>query len=100
VTWWAIIAVGLGTLAMRAAGPVLVGHIRLREDVQRILVLAAVALLGALIAISTFVKDGHLQVDARAAGVGVAAVLLWRRAPFPVVVIAAAVTAALIRALP
>lgn len=54
------------------------------------------ALFSALIAVQTFVADGELQIDARAAGVAAAAVAVWRKAPFVlVVVIAMAVTAAI-----
>ena len=42
---------------------------------------------------------GSFTIDARLPAVGVAAILVWRRAPFPVVVIAAAATAAALRAL-
>jgi hypothetical protein len=46
------------------------------------------------------VGDGHrLVVDARVPALAVAAILVWRRAPFLVVVLAAAGTAALLRAL-
>jgi hypothetical protein len=40
-----------------------------------------------------------LVLDARTPALAVAAVLVWRRAPFLVVVLAAAATAALLRAL-
>jgi hypothetical protein len=41
----------------------------------------------------------RLALDARAAALAVAAVLVWRRAPFLLVVLAAASTAALLRLL-
>ena len=60
-----------------------------------------VALLAALIAVQVFAtgdRDGqHLTIDARAAGLGVAAVALLLRAPFLLVVVLAALTAALLR---
>jgi hypothetical protein len=46
----------------------------------------------------TFGADRALVLDARAAGVGVAAVAAWRRAPFPVVIVLAAVVTAALRA--
>jgi branched chain amino acid efflux pump len=56
-------------------------------------------LLAALIGIQSL-GDGHrLVLDARMPALGVAAVLVWRRAPFLAVVLAAAATAALLRAL-
>ncbi|HXA41759.1 MAG TPA: hypothetical protein VNV65_02480 [Candidatus Solibacter sp.] len=57
----------------------------------------AIVLLAALIATQTFPSSHSVVVDARAAGLVVAAVAVTLRAPFLVVVAAAAVTAALIR---
>ena len=42
-------------------------------------------------------EDGTVTLDARAAGVGVAVVALMLRAPFLLVVVLAAATAALVR---
>jgi branched-subunit amino acid transport protein len=61
--------------------------------------LVAVPLLAALILVQTLGDGRRLVVDARAPALAVAAVLVWRRAPFLVVVLAAAATAALLRAL-
>jgi hypothetical protein len=58
-----------------------------------------VALLFALFAVQAFTSGRALAFDARVAAVAVAAVLLWRRAPFIVVVVAAAGVAAALRAL-
>lgn len=67
-----------------------------RPTISRITTLLPVALLGALVATQTFTSGGQLVLDARVVGLGAAALLLWRRAPFLVVVIAgAAVTAGL-----
>jgi len=54
-------------------------------------------LLAALIAVQTFSDGRSLVIDARAAGLAVAAVAVWRRWPFLVVVALAAVTTALVR---
>ena len=56
-------------------------------------------LLAALILTQTLGDGQHLVLDARVPALAVAAVLVWRRAPFLVVVLAAAATAALLRAL-
>lgn len=64
-----------------------------------IVALVTVALLAGLVATQTLDGGGHLVIDARAAGLTVAAVALWRRAPFILVVILAAATAALLRPL-
>ncbi|HEV1998453.1 MAG TPA: AzlD domain-containing protein [Candidatus Dormibacteraeota bacterium] len=61
--------------------------------------LLPVALLAALIATQTFSSGRSLTLDARAVGLGVAAVAVVLRAPFLVVVAAAAITTALMRLL-
>ena len=97
MTWTAIVVVGLGTYAMRAAGPVVLGGRTFPPHAQRALTLLAVALLAALIAIATVGKGQELHVDARLAGVGVALVAVALRMPFVVVIAVAALTAALLR---
>ena len=52
-----------------------------------------------LVAVQTLNSGGELVVDARVPAMAVAGVLVWRRAPFLVVVFAAAGTAALLRLL-
>ncbi|MGN8550959.1 UNVERIFIED_CONTAM: AzlD domain-containing protein [Microbacterium sp. SLM126] len=64
---------------------------------MRIADLLTVALLAALVAVQTFGDGQAIVVDARVPAVLVAAGLLLLRAPFLVVVAAAALTAALLR---
>jgi hypothetical protein len=68
-----------------------------RPTVARVADQIPVALLAALVAVQVFAEDGALTLDARALGLGVAAVLLLVRAPFLVVVFGAALVAALAR---
>jgi branched-subunit amino acid transport protein len=99
MSWSALLALCAISYALKTSGPVLAGGRRLGPQVRQTLDLVAVPLLAALILVQTL-GDGHrLVLDARAPALGVAAVLVWRRAPFLVVVLAAAVTAALLRAL-
>ncbi len=66
--------------------------------VRRVTGLLPVALLTALVVVQTFASTGHgLTVDARAAGLTVAVVALLLRAPFIVVGLLAALTAAGLR---
>jgi branched-subunit amino acid transport protein len=58
-----------------------------------------VALLAALVGVSTLGDGRGLVVDARLAGVAVGAALVWRRAPVLVVIVGAGATAALLRAI-
>lgn len=57
-----------------------------------------VALLVALVAVQTFTSSEGIAFDARVPALAVAALLFWLRAPYIVVVIAAAATAAVLRA--
>lgn len=56
-----------------------------------------VGLLAALVVTQTFAAGSSLTIDARLGAVVVAAIALWLRAPFIVVVILGAATAALLR---
>ncbi|MDQ1484225.1 MAG: hypothetical protein QOF35_2301 [Actinomycetota bacterium] len=68
--------------------------------VSRVTAMLPVALLSALVAVQTFTSGGSgLTLDARAAGLAVAVGALLLRAPFLVVVVLAAATAAILRAL-
>lgn len=96
-TWVIVLAVGAGTMAIKAAGPVLLGGRALPAPVQSVVALLAPALLAALVATTTFASGQSLVVDARVAGVGVAVVALLLRAPVLVVVLLAAAAAAIVR---
>ena len=99
--WACVIAVGLATVALKAAGPVLAGDRDLlaRGVRGRVVELVGPALLAALVATQAFAAEERLVLDERGAGLLAAAVALLLRAPILVVVLAAAVTAALLRAI-
>jgi hypothetical protein len=97
--WLIVVAIGAGTMAIKAAGPVLLGGRALPDGVARVVALLAPALLAALVATAAFASDGELVVDARAAGLAVAAGAIALRAPVLLVVVLAAATAALVRLL-
>jgi uncharacterized membrane protein len=97
---WAIVAaIGFGTMALKAAGPVVLGERPLPPRMQSVVALLAPALLAALVATATFGTGQELRLDARIIGVGVAAVALLMRAPVLLVVILAAASAAAARLL-
>ncbi len=95
--WLIVLAVGVGTMAIKAAGPVLLGGRPLPTTVQRVVALLAPALLAALVATAAFASGNDLVLDARAVGLAVGAVALMLRAPVLAVVIVAAAAAALVR---
>jgi branched-subunit amino acid transport protein len=93
----AILTLAVGTYTMRLAGVVLRDRLELSDHLQRLLPMAAAALLAALALTATLMEGAELAGIARPAGVAMGAVLAWRKMPFVVVVIAAAGTAALLR---
>jgi branched-subunit amino acid transport protein len=93
-----IAVLAAGTYAIRATGIILRDRIVLPAWLAAVLPVAATTLLAALVATAVFTDSGHLSLGiARPAGVLVGVLLVWRKAPFAVVVLAAAVTAALLR---
>ncbi|MFJ8112618.1 AzlD domain-containing protein [Streptomyces sp. NPDC096132] len=93
-----ILALAVGTYAFRLVGPALHGRVELPARMQELLSAGAVVLLVALLATGALTEAGGFAGWARPAGVLVGAVLAWRRAPFAVVVLGAAVTAGVLRA--
>jgi branched-subunit amino acid transport protein len=99
MTWAVLLALCGASYALKAVGPLLAGGRQLGPGMRRALELVAVPMLAALIVVQTL-GDGHrLVLDARVPALAVAALLAWRRAPFLVVVLASAATAALLRAI-
>jgi branched-subunit amino acid transport protein len=100
--WLAVLGAGLGCYLLKLAGLSIPPQVLEHPVVSRIADLIPVALLAALVAVQTFSStDGstgpNLTLDARAAALGLAVVLLLLRAPFLVVVFGAALFAALLR---
>jgi branched-subunit amino acid transport protein len=98
-TWTTIAGLAVATVAIKAAGPVVLGGRDLPAWGLKLIALVAPALLGALVAVETFGREKDLVIDARLAGVAVAAVLLAARLSVIWAGVAAAVVAALVRAL-
>lgn len=98
-TWIAIGVTALGCYVVKLIGLLVPAGALERPLVRRLAALLPVALLAALTAQQTF-GDGHaLVLDARVAGVAAAAVALVLRAPFLLVVAAAVVVTAGVRAM-
>ena len=98
-TWATIAGLAVATAAIKAAGPVALGGRDLPEWAIRLIALVAPALLGALVVVETFGKGKDLVIDARLAGVAAAAAVLAARLSVLWAVGAAAVVAALVRAI-
>lgn len=97
--WGAVLLAGAACLAIKLAGHVLPEHWLARPAVARVAALVTVALLAALVGVQTAADGGRLVLDARLPALAVAAVALALRAPFVVVVLLAALTAAGLRLL-
>lgn len=94
-----IVALAAGTYGLRVAGVLLRDRLQLPGWARLLLPVGAAALLAALAATAALTEAGNFAGYARPAGVLVGLVLAWRRAPFVLVVVAAAGTTALLRLL-
>jgi hypothetical protein len=96
--WLVVASVGLGTVAIKAVGPVLMGGRPLPARATGLVELLAPALLGARGATPALGDGRALVFDERLIGLAVAGIALWRKAPMLVVIVAAAGATALARA--
>ncbi|NYD42345.1 AzlD domain-containing protein [Nocardioides panaciterrulae] len=97
VAWVTVLGAGIGCYLLKLAGLAVPPRVLDHPAVERVADLIPVALLAALVAVQVLSTGHELVVDARLAGLVVAVGLLLLRAPFLVVVVAAALTAALLR---
>lgn len=97
--WFLIGVLSVVAYALKAVGFVVVGGRTMPQVIDRCLSLIPASLLAALVVKDTFTVANDLVVDARAAGLVVAGLAVWRRAPFIVVVVAAMAATAVVRAL-
>lgn len=95
--WIGVLAAAAGCYLLKLLGLSVPHGVLERPTVRRIAALLPVALLAALVGVQTFADGAAVMVDARLAGLAVAVVALLLRAPFLVVVLAAALTTALLR---
>jgi hypothetical protein len=100
MTLWTTVLLASGlSFALKLLGYVVPHQVLDGVMVSRVTAMLPVALLSALVAVQTFTAPGGgLTLDARAAGLAVAIAALMLRAPFLVVLILAAATAAILRA--
>lgn len=94
-----LVVLATGTYVMKSAGPLVLGGRRLPPSAQSLVDLLPAALLASLTLVSTFSVGERLVLDARMVGLTVAAIALWRRLPFVMVVVLASMATALLRLL-
>lgn len=95
--WIVVTAVGIGTILIKASGPVVLGGRQLPPRLTAVVASLAPALLAALVVTAGVATGSQLVADARLIGLAAAAVVLVARAPVLVVVIAAAAASAVAR---
>ncbi len=98
MSWTAIAILAAGAYLLKAFGVIVLGRAGLHERIVEVVGLLPAALLAGIVVLQTVVTGTTLVVDARAAGVAVGAIAAWRRAPLPLVLVVAAATTALVRA--
>jgi len=98
-TWIAVLATAAGCYTLKLAGLTVPQRLLASPRVRRFAELVPVALLAALSAVQAATNGQAFALDpARLAGMGAAVAALLLRAPFLVVIVAAAGTAAVLRA--
>ena len=95
--WTIILLAAIAVLALKLLGYLVPQPLIDKPTPARILTLLTVALLAALIAVQTLASGQEIVVDARVPALVVAAGLFALRVPFILVLVAAALTAALLR---
>ncbi|HSK16820.1 MAG TPA: AzlD domain-containing protein [Gaiellaceae bacterium] len=93
-TWIVVGVVGIATIGLRAAGPVLLGSRELPPRLAGIVALLAPSVLAALVVTQAAGGDREIVLDARLVGLAAAVVALLLRAPLLLVVAIAAVATA------
>ena len=99
MTWTLVFLLAAAAYFFKVLGLVVIGDRPLPPMLERCLALIPAALIAALIFKDTFSIGQHLEIDARAAGVGAAVVAAWRKAPLIVVILIGAGVTAVVRAL-
>ncbi len=98
MSWTAILLLGALAYGLKAAGLLVLDHVRVPRTFTEVTALLPPALLAALVVVQTFADGTSLVLDARAAGLLAGIVAVALRAPFLIVVLSAAGVTAAIRA--
>ena len=96
--WILVLATVVGCYLLKLVGYLVPERVLAHGPTRRAVELLPVALLAALVVVEAIANGRHYDLDGpRLAGLAVGAVAVWRKAPFLVIVVAAAVTAAVLR---
>ncbi len=94
IFWIATIGTSLIAFLLKFSGHSVPERWLSHPKIQKINALIPIALLSALVAVQTFSEKSQLMFDQRLVGLMVAIVALLLKAPFPVVVLSAALSSA------
>lgn len=99
MTWGIVVLLAAGVWGQRFVGMFVGGRVLARVPaLGRLATLIPAAVVMAVVVQLSVTSGRTIVVDARAAGIAVAAVAVWRRAPFVVVVLVAAAATGIVRA--
>ncbi|QGF24755.1 AzlD domain-containing protein [Raineyella fluvialis] len=100
MTVWAwILLACVAAYALKLSGYLVPDRVLQQPAMTRLTMVLTVGLLAALVVTNTFAHGQGLVLDARLVALGVAALALWVRAPFLLVVVLGALAAAITRLL-
>lgn len=97
--WWTIAGCTVVTAIIKGIGPVALGGRDIPPRLTGVIALMAPALLAALVVTSTFAVGDQWRVGAHTVGVAVGGVILVRRGPLILAVVAAVAVTAGLRAI-
>lgn len=93
--WIATLGTSVVAFALKYSGHSIPERWLSHPKIQRVNALIPIALLSALVSVQSFTDKTTLVVDQRIIGLAVAITALLLKAPFPIVVISAAVSSAI-----
>jgi predicted branched-subunit amino acid permease len=99
MSWTVVLVLSLGAFLLKVFGFVIIGDRRFPPQVEAVIALIPAALLCALIMKDTFTAGHDLQIDARAVGLVVAVLGVWRKVPIWLVIVLACVATGITRAI-
>ena len=94
IFWVATIGTSLVAFLLKYSGHSVPDRWLSHPKIQRINALIPIALLSALVAVQSFSEKSELMIDQRLVGLSAAIIALLLKAPFPIVVLSAAISSA------
>ena len=94
IFWVATIGTSLVAFLLKYSGHSVPERWLSHPKIQRINALIPIALLSALVAVQSFSEKSELLIDQRLVGLSAAIIALLLKAPFPIVVLSAAISSA------